>query len=315
MKRESKYILIIVILLFLILLTVFKFKIYPNLKANVGIFNKANFNDYIYEKNSTDEDEYSSLVPEYKRIIIFEITNLDDNNKKTKIKLEIKDDKKVYVTINNDTKKLSDTSFLSLLWYQEGYSVAKIYLLDVDNNIYLLENISENINDISINKIDTLMNIKNFTKAKIKTDIYLTSDLLFLLNNDGNFYNLSNNLRYDKDIISLYDLFYVMPNNEIVTKDNKSIVIDNEKIKIRYCFLVYSNNFVAKNSKIIITTDDRLVYYDFDKKEYYYLDAKVKELSFKEYIPYIKSNLKIWFDNGKKVEFTAACNQYFCVNN
>lgn len=315
MKKESKYILIIVILLFLILLTVFKFKIYPNLKANVGIFNKANFTDYIYEKNSTDEDEYSSLVPEYKRIIIFEITNLDDNNKKTKIKLEIKDDKKIYVTINNETKKLSDTSFLSLLWHQEGYNVAKIYVLDDDNNIYILENISENINDISINKIDTLMNIKNFTKAKIKNDIYLTSDLLFLLNDDGNFYNLSNNLRYDKDIISLYDLFYVMPNNEIVTKDNKSIVIDNEKIKIKYCFLVYSDNFVAKNSKIIITTDDRLVYYDFDKKEYYYLDAKVKELSFKESIPYIKSNLKIWFDNGKKVELKAACNQYFCINN
>lgn len=314
MKKESKYILIIVILLFLILLTIFKYKIYPNIKVNVGKFNNVNLSDYVIEKDYTDEDKYSSSVPKYFHTISFKIAN--SKNEKVDIKFEIRDDKFLYVSINGDTKKISDISFLSIFWHQESYNMdAKIYLLSEDNNIYLIENISQDINKINVKKIDTQKKVKNFTTAKIRNDIYLTTDVLFLLYDDGNFYNLNNNLRYDKNIISLYDLFYIMPNNEIITKDNKSILINNEKVKIKYCFDVFTDNFVPKYSKIIITSDDKLVYYDYNKKEYYYLNANVKEISYKESIPYVKSNLKIWLDNGKNVEIIAACNQYFCINN
>ena len=90
MKKESKYILIIVILLFLILLTIFNYKIYPNIKVNVGKFNNVNLSNYVYERDYTDEDKYSSFVPKYFHTISFEIAN--SKNEKVGIKFEIRDE-------------------------------------------------------------------------------------------------------------------------------------------------------------------------------------------------------------------------------
>ena len=131
-----------------------------------------------------------------------------------------------------------------------------------------------------------------------------------------NKYNKNNKLDFSltKNIEVLQDLLHFPDSNDLIFR-LFDITINNEKVKIKYCFDVFTDNFVPKYSKIIITSDDKLVYYDFNKKEYYYLNANVKEISYKKSIPYVKSNLKIWFDNGKNVEIIAACNQYFCINN
>ena len=85
--------------------------------------------------------------------------------------------------------------------------------------------------------------------------------------------------------------------------------------KMKYVFETFEDNeFTGENTKIIITDNNEMLVLN-DYMEYVYkYSRKVKDINFDEHLPYVKGNLKLIFDDNSFAEFSAECNQYYCVN-
>ena len=138
-----------------------------------------------------------------------------------------------------------------------------------------------------------------------------------MLSEDGKIYDINTGLIYDERTISLYNQIYVY-HNKTMTNDIGHLITNNkgELYKIKYIFTTQSNNEMFKDITpiIMVTENNEFLYFDNEMMYVYEFDKKVKNVKFDQYYPYIDGKLNITFEDDYKVEFTARCNEYYCIN-
>ena len=311
--------LLVILVAFIIFITVYKFKFSSKNKEKyyftwTSVERKKENN---YSNDNLDKDKYDDYIIKENNLKI-EYTFFDSENS-IKGQVYIGTDKYLYISdINRDliyrasTNKFR-TMYTKSIHYDEGIY---IYLISEDNKLYSLELTSNDITKAALNQINTSMEVMNFVDLEFLKDINDTPNTLFVLANDGNIYDIASKIRYNENIKILYNNLYVFNDNTMTNEYGKILESsDNTPYKIKYIFQTYDDNkFSGKNTKIIITEDNKLLYIENEIDYVYQFNKSVKDINFNVYYPYIKGNLKLTFDDDSFVELSAECNQYFCVN-
>jgi len=196
------------------------------------------------------------------------------------------------------------------------YNNIYIYLISEDNNLYFLQLNDNDINKTSVTQIFMPGKIYNFTKLEYTLDAFPNSNSLFVLADDGNVYDVATLIRYNKNILSMFDDFYVYDDNTITDVYGNVIVDkDNNLYKIKYAFVTFDNNtFSGSNTKLIITDNNDLIYEKDNAQVMGLFNKKVKDISFDEKVVGKAGKLIITFKDNYKIKLDAACNKYFCIN-
>ena len=317
MKKKLIYIIIIVFIA-LIGLTIYKYKVYEKNKNNYF------FSDTIPEKTKNNivysEKKDQDIYKEY--IITNDLKDVEytyiDNNKSITGKIYIDDNKNLYITdiVNKKIYKPSNVKFKTMFKKDYPYNNIYIYLISEDNNLYFLQLNDNDINKTSVKQIFMPGKIYNFTKLEYTLDAFPNSNSLFVLADDDNVYDVATLIRYNKNILSMFDDFYVYDDNTITDVYGNVIVDkDNNLYKIKYAFVTFDNNtFSGSNTKLIITDNNDLIYEKDNAQVMGLFNKKVKDISFDEKVVGKAGKLIITFKDNYKIKLDAACNKYFCIN-
>ena len=316
MKKKLIYIIIIVFIA-LIGLTIYKYKVYEKKKNNYF------FSDTIPEKTKNNivysEKKDQDIYKEY--IITNDLKDVEytyiDNNKSITGKIYIDDNKNLYITdiVNKKIYKPSDYKFKTLHKRENDYNEVNVYLISEDNNLFLLTLSSGEIKTSKVKPIFESKKVYNFVNLSYKSDIYKNGSSLFVLADDGNIYDVKTEIRYNSDIISMYDKFYVLKDKTMIDMWGRTYVDSNKNpYKIKYVFSATKNKIIDKETIMIITSDNKLLYIIYGDNNVHEFNKKIKDVKFDGNKIARKSKLKIIFENDYKIEFDAACNKYFCIN-
>ena len=318
MKKKLIYIIIIVFIA-LIGLTIYKYKykVYEKNKNNYF------FSDTIPEKTKNNivysEKKDQDIYKEY--IITNDLKEVEytyiDNNKSITGKIYIDDNKNLYITdiVNKKIYKPSDYKFKTLHKRENDYNEVNVYLISEDNNLFLLTLSSGEIKTSKVKPIFESKKVYNFVNLSYKSDIYKNGSSLFVLADDGNIYDVKTEIRYNSDIISMYDKFYVLKDKTMIDMWGRTYVDSNKNpYKIKYVFSATKNKIIDKETIMIITSDNKLLYIIYGDNNVHEFNKKIKDVKFDGNKIARKSKLKIIFENDYKIEFDAACNKYFCIN-
>ena len=241
-----------------------------------------------------------------------------DNNKSITGKIYIDDNKNLYITdvVNKKVYKPSNVKFKTMFKKDYPYNNIYIYLISEDNNLYFLQLNDNDINKTSVKQIFMPGKIYNFTKLEYTLDAFPNSNSLFVLADDDNVYDVATLIRYNKNILSMFDDFYVYDDNTITDVYGNVIVDkDNNLYKIKYAFVTFDNNtFSGSNTKLIITDNNDLIYEKDNAQVMGLFNKKVKDISFDEKVVGKAGKLIITFKDNYKIKLDAACNKYFCIN-
>lgn len=307
------------LIVFVAIISVYRFKFYK-VDGNEHYFSKFEISNRKNDEKLNeilDKDIYKDNIIEEK-VLSTEYTFLHNTESITG-NIYIGTDKLVYITDynKNDTYRVSavkfETMFLNGYEYTNGIYV---WLLSESKLPYLLYLESNDITEAKIIGFSDGRKYTNFVDISFKEDIFESGNTIFLLSETGNIYEISSGLRYNDEIISLYNFMYIYSDKTIVNPGGM-IVQDKSgnSYKIKYVFDTYeSNKFIENDKTIIVTENDRLIYFDENMENVYEFSKKVKDVNFDVYYPYVEGNLKITFEDDYNVNFKASCNQYFCIN-
>ena len=316
MKKKLIYIIIIVFIA-LIGLTIYKYKVYEKNKNNYF------FSDTIPEKTKNNivysEKKDQEIYKEYIRTNDLKDVEYRyiDNSKNITGKIYIDDNKNLYITdiVNKKIYKPSDYKFKTLHKRENDYNEVNVYLISEDNNLFLLTLSSGEIKTSKVKPIFESKKVYNFVNLSYKSDIYKNGSSLFVLADDGNIYDVKTEIRYNSDIISMYDKFYVLKDKTMIDMWGRTYVDSNKNpYKIKYVFSATKNKIIDKETIMIITSDNKLLYIIYGDNNVHEFNKKIKDVKFDGNKIARKSKLKIIFENDYKIEFDAACNKYFCIN-
>ena len=323
MKNKLIY---VIIFLFVILIgiTIYKYKVYdknekkhyfiPVMPSNMRS-PRVKVTSNVKEEEK-DKDTYKDLIIK-ENILEIEYTYID-NNKSITGKIYIDDNKNLYITdiVNKKIYKPSNVKFKTMFKKDYQYKNIYIYLISEDNNLYFLQLTNNDINKTSVTQIFMPGKIYNFTKLEYTLDAFPNSNSLFVLADDGNVYDVATLIRYNKNILSMFDDFYVYDDNTITDVYGNVIVDkDNNLYKIKYAFVTFDNNtFSGSNTKLIITDNNDLIYEKDNAQVMGLFNKKVKDISFDEKVVGKAGKLIITFKDNYKIKLDAACNKYFCIN-
>lgn len=318
MKKKVIIIVIITIIICLSILTIYKYKFYKQ-SDNSNHFTSIKLQSYI---NNEGEDKNFDKTKYINNIINKSFLSINyefyDNDESVYGKVFINDDGYLYITDSNKNiaKKLSIIKFKTMYKTKYEYSNIYIYLISNDKKLYYIELASNDITKAKVELLAQNYKIENFVNLEFKTDKYGSPNNLFVLADDGYIYDVASDIIYNEDIISLYNKFYILNDFTISNVYGKMLTDKNsKKYKIKYCFFIDAgNDLIDKNEIIFITQDNKLIYVSEDKKELKEFNNLVKDISYKEEYPYIKSDLVITFNDNSKMSFEASCNEYFCIN-
>ncbi len=323
MKNKLIY---VIIFLFVILIgiTIYKYKVYdknekkhyfiPMMPSNMRS-PRVKVTSNVKEEEK-DKDTYKDLIIK-ENILEIEYTYID-NNKSITGKIYIDDNKNLYITdiVNKKIYKPSNVKFKTMFKKDYQYKNIYIYLISEDNNLYFLQLTNNDINKTSVTQIFMPGKIYNFTKLEYTLDAFPNSNSLFVLADDDNVYDVATLIRYNKNILSMFDDFYVYDDNTITDVYGNVIVDkDNNLYKIKYAFVTFDNNtFSGSNTKLIITDNNDLIYEKDNAQVMGLFNKKVKDISFDEKVVGKAGKLIITFKDNYKIKLDAACNKYFCIN-
>ena len=324
MKNKLIY---VIIFLFVILIgiTIYKYKVYDkNEKKHYFIpMMPSNMRSPRVKVTSNVKEEEKDKIL-YKEYIItddlkeIEYTYIVNNNKSITGKIYIDDNKNLYITdvVNKKVYKPSNVKFKTMFKKDYPYNNIYIYLISEDNNLYFLQLTNNDINKTSVKQIFMPGKIYNFTKLEYTLDAFPNSNSLFVLADDDNVYDVATLIRYNKNILSMFDDFYVYDDNTITEVYGNVIVDkDNNLYKIKYAFVTFDNNtFSGSNTKLIITDNNDLIYEKDNAQVMGLFNKKVKDISFDEKVVGKAGKLIITFKDNYKIKLDAACNKYFCIN-
>ena len=318
MKKKLCILGIVVILIFVLSISIYKFK-----------SSGSNSNKIHYFKYNSINEQYSSDNKFYdfegnkKYIINEKITSIDysyyHEGNVVSGQIYIGEDKYLYITdsYKNDFCIVSAVKFKTMYVKDSEFNYGVfVYLISEDNELYLMMLKSNDIRDVMISRHNGNMRYTNFTSARITYDKYEDYNAVFALATDGYMYDVNSGLLYDSNRIALYNSLYVQSDRTMTNMAGNIIKSkDNVNYKIKYIFDTYENNkFIDDNKIIIVTEDNKFIYFDDNMENVYEFSKKVSNVDFDVYYPYVEGNLKVTFEDGYNVSFKASCNQYFCVN-
>ena len=323
MKNKLIY---VIIFLFVILIgiTIYKYKVYDkNEKKHYFIpMMPSNMRSPRVKVTSNVKEEEKDKIL-YKEYIItddlkeIEYTYIVNNDESITGKIYIDDNKNLYITdiVNKKIYKPSDYKFKTLHKRENDYNEVNVYLISEDNNLFLLTLSSSEIKTSKVKPIFESKKVYNFVNLSYKSDIYKNGSSLFVLADDGNIYDVKTEIRYNSDIISMYDKFYVLKDKTMIDMWGRTYVDSNKNpYKIKYVFSATKNKIIDKETIMIITSDNKLLYIIYGDNNVHEFNKKIKDVKFDGNKIARKSKLKIIFENDYKIEFDAACNKYFCIN-
>ena len=323
MKNKLIY---VIIFLFVILIgiTIYKYKVYDkNEKKHYFIpMMPSNMKSPRVKVTSNVKEEEKDKILYKEYIITDDLKEIEytyiDNNKSITGKIYIDDNKNLYITdiVNKKIYKPSNVKFKTMFKKDYQYKNIYIYLISEDNNLYFLQLTNNDINKTSVTQIFMPGKIYNFTKLEYTLDAFPNSNSLFVLADDDNVYDVATLIRYNKNILSMFDDFYVYDDNTITDVYGNVIVDkDNNLYKIKYAFVTFDNNtFSGSNTKLIITDNNDLIYEKDNAQVMGLFNKKVKDISFDEKVVGKAGKLIITFKDNYKIKLDAACNKYFCIN-
>ena len=267
--------------------------------------------------NTIDKEVYKNNIIE-EPLLTMEYSFYDSKESITG-NIYIGRDNYLYITdLNrNMTHRVSTIKFKTMYakeWhFDDG---VYIYLIAQNNTLYYMSLTSNDIRKATVEKSYTTLKATHFVNLKFKTDIYNSSNMMFVLANDGYIYDVGSKIRYTKEIISLYNNIYVYEDKTIANAWGEMLQDANGNYyKIRYVFLTKEkNNFLDKDKIVIITEDSKFIYIDRNVSEVYEFSKKVKDIKFDKNMPYIEGNLEITFEDNDKVDLKATSNEYFSLN-
>lgn len=232
----------------------------------------------------------------------------------------IGEDKGLYITDANINKihKISNekfkTMYISDYFYKDKLFV---FLISEKNKVYNVLLYGNDISQTRLYKYSLNDEFTNFVDIEFEHDIYDLAIPIFALTKDDKIIDINSGLKYDESVVALYNNIYVYDDKTMTDVYGKIIEDEDGKAyKIKYIFNVYdSNGFIKDENQFIIVTEDyRLIYCNLEMTKVYEFDKKVKDIKYDKYYPYIDGKLEIIFEDDYKVDFTARCNQYFCIN-
>jgi len=266
-----------------------------------------------------DKDKYAeNIIKEAKKATEY---NYFDNKESITGQIYIGDDKYLYITDTNknSTHRVSTIKFKTMYVKEFNYTNGiYIALISEDNKIYCMELAGNDISKAIVVPAHTsIKEVTNFTNVNIKTDMFGDSTTMFVLSGDGNIYDVASGIRYNENIISLYNRLYAFENATMTNVFGEQLQDKNKQnYKIKYIFFVEEkdNKFMGNNKMIVITQDNKLVLMDNDVYNIYEYDKKVKDIKFDKKLPYTEGNLEIVFEDDYKVNLKASSNEYFSLN-
>ena len=321
---KSKNILIIIAIIVIIAfigLTLYKFN-FKNIKdkpvfATYEIAdNKKNYN-WPDEKDNELYKEY--IITENRKKINYEFSY---GNEKIVGEIYIDDEGFLHITETNeknDKLLLPAVKFKTMFAREDMQSIGMIwvYLISEDNDLSYLTLRSNNINEVSVIKIDTKYPVTNFTNLNYYNDSPPSRNTFFVLEEDGNIYEIMSGYRYIPNVKFLFESIAVFDDNTMANPYGLMLQDRNgNNYKIKYIFNTSSKNkdkLFGEDAQIIITEDDQL----FAINSYTHIsiaNSKVKTIKFDKRLPFESGALYIELENYAEFNFDAYCSTYYCVN-
>lgn len=323
MKKRILVLIIVIILLVMAGITAYKYFIYDNsnkidLSKLIITEVKNSKKDLIYD-NELDKVTYSD------KIINNDVTSVDytfyDNAKSIVGKIYIGEDKKLYISNDNeyDVVKVSNLKFKTIYTLENTNSSGlHTYLITEDNKLYYFGLLTNNIRNVKLIEIETKYNVISFVNVRFQDDMVPADNKVFVLESDGNIYEINSGLRYKENIKSIFNAILAFEDNTVANLYGKMLEDKyGNYYKIKYMFLADANKkYIDYKSIILITEDNKMLSVlaedDFD---YVYEDvAKVKNIVFNKQMPFIEGELVIELDDDSKYTFNAFCSAYYCIN-
>jgi len=318
-KNVFSKILILLLIILIIVLSFYKF-FYQKEETKVHYFVSSEIKEF--KKN--DETEVKDFEKYSESIIKEELHKIDfrffHDDKSISGYVYIGEDRNLYIydNQNNINHLISTVKFKTI--YAKSYKFKNgvyIYLLSETGRAYILSIESNDVRDAYLNDYRYEVKFTNFVDIDLKDDMYEAPNTLFAITNEGKIYDINTGLRYDERTISLYGQIYVY-HDKTMTNEMGHLIMNSkgELYKIKYVFSTHSNNEMFKESSpiIMVTENDEFIYFNEQMMYVYEFDKKVKDIKFDQYYPRVDGKLEITFEDDYKVDFTARCNEYYCIN-
>lgn len=318
-KNIISKILIIVLIAFIIVVTIFKFSSKKE-ETKEHYFVSSEIKEF----KTNDETEVNDLEKYNKSIIKDNLymIEFDFFHEKESISGYIYIDKNkmlyIYDENNNINYQVSSIKFKTM--YTKDYEFIDgvyVYLIGEEGSVYILSLESNDVRKAYLNKYRYGVKFTNFVEINLKNDMFENGNTLFVISDDGKIYDVNTGLRYDERTISLYNKIYVY-HDKTMTNEMGHFISNNkgELYKIKYIFSTTGNSQMFKDFTpiIMVTENNEFLYFDKEMMYVYEFDKKVKDVKFDQYYPYVDGKLNITFEDDYKVDFTARCNEYYCIN-
>ena len=234
-------------------------------------------------------------------------------------KIYIDNNNLLHITDDNDYRdKVTSTVKFKTMKTRESrdmYDSIYVYLISTDNKLYVLILKSNNIYEYQISEITTKRQVLNFTNLSYDNDMYPSGNTLFVLENDGNIYDIFSGNRYMENVKFIFDTIAVYNDNTISNIygnmfENK----DGKNYKIKYVFdTSASNELIGEDAIIIITEDNELIVIN-EYKKFSVANLKVKSVKFDKNMPFISGKIVLELENGKEIKLNGSCSLYYCTN-
>ena len=219
--------------------------------------------------------------------------------------------KKIYIDENNDLyiddSKIEIDAKFKTLYSKEIVTIDSkyLFLISIDNKLYAL-----NLESLVLSPMTLAHGVTNFVNIYYDSDSdELLNNYAFVLQDDGNIYDIFSGLRYDESIKLLFNKILIYNDNTISNMNGFMFETEEGKYhKIKYAFKYQDKEF---GDAIMIITDENRYVYSYDKE--YFMNTYEGESSIIN-LEYNQNNniLKIYLDNGNMIEYKATCSKYFC---
>lgn len=212
---------------------------------------------------------------------------------------------------NNTINRVSDYLIKTLLVEENNKNMLSFNALSTDGKVYYFLLSKLDITKYTFYEIKSNFITTNFTDLTLNSLDNINISNLIVLAEDGNFYDINTGIRYNAEITSLNDQYYIYADNTIANFEGNMIKDGGEYLKIKYFIQTPENDRPFKGiNSIIITQDDKLIYSEDNDNLVYQHRFKVKEITHKELGSGYRT-IKIIFEDGSRINFTGYCGNLY----
>lgn len=314
MKKRILIVLLVLVVLFLCSVLFYTFFMYGE-DVN-EIYSTITIEDEKKEvetSETTDKELYNNnIIYDEVKSYDYELIMDDDSIYGT---IYIDDDGYLYISDkkNIDTYQISDVKFKTLYRDEDTNGILKLYALSNEGTIYYIFLNELDITKIDINLVETDFTITNFTDIKFKSMYGINLMNIIVLAEDNNIYEARTGIRYNSNVISLNEQYYVFSDNTIANSYGNMLKdSDGNYYKIKYYIQINNNSNFENINSLIITENNELLYKEDNSNSLYVYNSLIKDIN---YVigedSYNKVDLKLTFENGTNIDILGYYTDYY----